>query len=325
MAPLLGIFVDLRNPGQWHRAPANHAARSLEIVEYAERLGADAVWATEHHFFPDAYLSQPLTYAAAVAARTTRVRVGTAVLLGALRHPRHVAEQAALVDALSGGRLELGLGAGYVAAEYDAFDRDIGRRFTSTDNTFAEVARLLATDQLGALTVQPRIPMWLGYQGPRNARRAGRLGAGLLTLNRSSLAPYHDGLAEAGLSPDAARMGGSVDIVVADDPEAAWQRVRPHYAHQLETYLHAHDPSARLPPGALDDRFAAGRPQGISVRLSVLSPDEAVAEIERRIAGLPVAHVYTWASIAGMDDSLVDEHLRLLFGEVAPRLRATGA
>jgi hypothetical protein len=71
----------------------------------------------------------------------------------------------------------------------------------------------------------------------------------------------------------------------------------------------------------LDGRFAQDRPARLSVRLSVLTPEEAVADIAERTAGLPVHHIYTWASIAGMPEDIVDEHVELLFGHVAPRLR----
>lgn len=300
-------------------------ARTIDVVRNAEALGADSVWATEHHLFDDGYLGQPLTLAAVLAARTERVRLGTGILVAPLRHPRHIAEEAALVDAVSGGRLELGVGAGYAAAEFAAFDADLSRRFAATDAAYCEVRRLLATDglgqRLGPGPVQDPVPMWLGYQGPRGAERAGRLGSGLLTLNRASLEPYLAALREQGHPEGCARMGGCVDVIVSRDPERAWERIRPHYAHQARSYLRAHDPRAEIPETALISRFGATRRGLNSVRLSVLTPDEAVAEIEQRIDGMPAAHVYTWASIANMPDDLVDEHVELLFGDVAPRLR----
>ena len=174
----------------------------------AERLGAGAAWFTEHHGFPDGYLPQPLVLAAATAARTSRLRVGTAVLLAPLRHPRHIAEEAALVDLVSGGRLELGIGAGYAAGEFEAFGADLGGRFRATEGAATEIARLLAAGEVSPAPVQDPLPLWLGYRGPRGARRAGRLGAGLLSLDRRLLAPYRAGLAEGGHDPDAdARMG----------------------------------------------------------------------------------------------------------------------
>jgi alkanesulfonate monooxygenase SsuD/methylene tetrahydromethanopterin reductase-like flavin-dependent oxidoreductase (luciferase family) len=323
--PRIGLFLDLRNPEPWRVPSERLLARTIEVVRRAESLGADAVWATEHHLFEDDYLGQPLTLAAALAARTERLRIGAGILFAPLHHPRDIAEQAALVDAISGGRLELGLGAGYVAKEYVAFGADLAQRFATTDAAFSEVRRLLDAGGLGPGPTQQPVPMWLGYQGPRGAARAGRLGGGLLTLNRASLEPYRTALREHG-HPDAiARMGGSVDIIVSRDPEQAWERIKPHYIHQALSYLRAHDPAAEIPESSVTTRFAADRRGLASVRLSVLTPDEAVEDITQRIDGLPVAHIYTWASIANMPDDIVDEHVELLFGEVAPRLRGAGS
>src|SRR5690349_4941501 len=108
----VGIYFDLRNPGGQRPWPDVYGS-ALETIEEAERLGADSVWLTEHHQFDDGYLPQPLVFAAAVAARTRRVRIGTAVVLAPLKPAVELAEQAAIVDILSSGRLELGLGAGY--------------------------------------------------------------------------------------------------------------------------------------------------------------------------------------------------------------------
>jgi hypothetical protein len=115
-------------------------------------------------------------------------------------------------------------------------------------------------------------------------------------------------------------MGGVIDLIVARNPEAAWEVIRPHYAHMATTYAQAHSPGASLPEGVLETRFGRDR-RGAPLALSVLTPDEAVAEIRRKIDGLPVEHVYFWASIAGMPGAIVDEHVELLFNEVAPQVR----
>src|SRR5690606_6110691 len=112
-APAIGFLFDVRNPAPWARPWPEVVGSALDLVVEAELQGAGSIWATEHHDFPDGYLSQPLTFLAAAAARTRRVRLGTGVLLAAMRHPRHVAEQASFIDNLSDGRLELGIGAGY--------------------------------------------------------------------------------------------------------------------------------------------------------------------------------------------------------------------
>jgi hypothetical protein len=93
------------------------------MVQNAESAGADSVWLSEHHFFDDGYLPQPMTLAAAIASRTQRLRIGTAVLIAPLRSAVQIAEEAAIVDLVSGGRFELGLGAGYRVPEPIAADQ----------------------------------------------------------------------------------------------------------------------------------------------------------------------------------------------------------
>lgn len=152
----VGVYFDLRNPPGWAQDPVRLHGFTLELVEEAEELGLHSVWLSEHHGFEDGYLTQPLTFAAAVAARTTRIRIGTAVLLAPLRHPVHVAEESALVDLLSGGRLEVGLGAGYSMAEFELFGADLATRFDATDRAARDLRALWAGDAIAA----PGWPAW---------------------------------------------------------------------------------------------------------------------------------------------------------------------
>lgn len=319
-----GLFFDLRNPPRWQRPWAEHYRRTLDLIRAAEGMGADAVWFTEHHFLEDGYLPQPLTFAAAVAARTSRVRIGTAILLAALRHPRHTAEEAAVVDLVSGGRLELGIGAGFSQREYDAFGADLRRRYSLTDAAAAEIRRLLA-EEVTPPPVQDPVPIWMGYQGPQGARRAGLLGTGLLALDPRLVKPYTEGLVEGGHDPSAARMGGMLDIIVADDPEEALQRILPHYIYQLNSYRRMRAGKSRSYHDlTVDDVLAGVAPGGKVPGLTVLTAQDAVRTVRERTAGLPVEHVYLWASVAGMPEDLVQRHVELLFGEVAPLLRSAG-
>ena len=319
----LGLYFDLRNPAPWARPWPEVYGRALDLVVEAERLGAASVWFSEHHLFTDGYLPQPLTFAAAAAARTSRVRIGTAVLVAALRPAALIAEEAAVIDQLSGGRLELGIGAGYSVPEYEFYNADITKRYGLTDAAVAEIRRLLDDGIVTPPAAQNPFPIWLGYQGPQGAKRAGRLGVGLLSLDRALLDPYREGLVEGGHDPAIARTGGMLDIIVADDPEAAFERILPHYAHQLNSYRAAAVAgSGRDAPKEITvEKLRSGAAQkGQIPGLRVLTPSDAVNAIREATDGSPVEHVYLWASVAGMPEDLVERHVELTCTQVAPNL-----
>ncbi len=320
----LGLFFDLRNPEPWAAPWADVYARNLELVERAEQGGLGSVWFTEHHLFADGYLPQPLTFLAAVAARTRTITIGTAVLLAALRPAPLVAEEVAVVDQISGGRLQLGIGAGYSPREYDLYDKDLSKRYGLTDAAVAEIRRLLDDGVVTPPAAQRPFPIWLGYQGPQGARRAGRLGVGLLSLDQRLLEPYREGLAEGGHDPAAARTGGMLDIVVADDPEQALARILPHFLHQANTYAECAVAGTDVEPRVLTAEKVMGRSTvpGQIPGLRVMTPADAVTAIREATAGAPVEHVYLWASVAGMPGDVVDRHVELLCTEVAPALHA---
>jgi alkanesulfonate monooxygenase SsuD/methylene tetrahydromethanopterin reductase-like flavin-dependent oxidoreductase (luciferase family) len=328
----VGIYADLRNPPGWRRPWGAHYARVLERIVEAERLGVDSVWLTEHHLFEDGYLPQPLTLAAAIAARTGRVRIGTGVVLAPLRPALQIAEEAAIVDLVSAGRLELGLGAGYRVPEFAAYGVDPARRFALLWERTREVRRLWDEGVCTPPPLQDRVPVWLGVMTARGARMAGRLGEGLLWLGRDLLEPYRTGLAEGGHDPASGRMSGLANIILADDPEAARARLRPHVGYQRETYARYGSEGLRgdgrgaLPPTLT--RRAEGRQQerrGATLdaqppRLHVLAPEESVPLVRSWLDGLPVDHVFLWESIAGMPDDLADRHVELVATRLAPAL-----
>jgi alkanesulfonate monooxygenase SsuD/methylene tetrahydromethanopterin reductase-like flavin-dependent oxidoreductase (luciferase family) len=314
----VGIYLDGRNPPQWARPWPEHYARTLELVEEAERLGVASVWCSEHHFFEDGYLPQPLTLAAAIAARTSSIRIGTAVLLAALRPAVHVAEEAAMVDILSNGRLDLGVGLGYRVPEYEGFGRSFDRRFAQTEAVLREVVRLWADGAVTPPPVQHPVPLWGGFFGPRGARLAGELGAGLLALDPALMAPYREGLVAGGHDPASARCAAVVNLVVADDPEAAWPRIRPHLQYQWDSYhrYSVEGTGAAAPPPIDPERWVTPRADGTPARFAVCTPTDAAAHVRALTDGLPVTQVYLWASIAGMPDDLVERHVTLLGTEL---------
>ena len=188
----------------------------------AEDLGYDGVWLSDHLFYsfarygasdePIAAL-EPLTTMAALAAVTERARIGVLVLCAPFRHPAMVAQAAATIDGISSGRVEIGLGAGWLQQEFEAFGftfGSVGERFDALEDALAITNGLFAgTDPLshegrtwslhgGRLTpspVQTPIPVWAGGKGgPRLLRAAARWACGWNVVWRMSPDAYRDAL-----------------------------------------------------------------------------------------------------------------------------------
>jgi alkanesulfonate monooxygenase SsuD/methylene tetrahydromethanopterin reductase-like flavin-dependent oxidoreductase (luciferase family) len=115
----IGTFLLMQSPSQ--RPSEEIYARGIELAQAAETLGFRNVWLGEHHFSTYGYLSRPAQLAAYIAAKTTRLRVGTAVIVVPLHHPLVVAEEIATLDQVSGGRADIGLGRGYQHYEFERF------------------------------------------------------------------------------------------------------------------------------------------------------------------------------------------------------------
>lgn len=316
-----GIYFDLRNPPDWATDWSRLYGFTLEMCEEAERLGCHSIWLSEHHLFDDGYLPQPLTFAAAVAARTRTPRIGTAIVVAPLHHPVELAEQAALVDIMSSGRLDLGIGAGYRVPEFDLYGVELSKRYTATDGCAREMRRLWEVVTPGP--VQDRVPIWMGYQGPKGARRAGLLGESLLTTTAALWPTYRDALIEAGHDPSIARMAGGVNGWVTSDPEADWPLVSKHVAAQLDSYRRhmvegTDQPIPRpVDPDKLRNRESRGRPLD---SINYGTPEEVAAQIRSHTAGAPVEEVFLWASVAGMPEDVVASGVQTICGELAPLL-----
>lgn len=317
----IGIYFDLRNPAEWQRSPAALYSNAIDLAVEAERLGLDSVWASEHHFFDDGYLPQPFTLLAAIAARTTRVLLGTAIVVAPLHHPVDLAEQAAVVDIISNGRLRVGLGAGYAQREFDAFGADLQTRYRVTDSRIRDVRALLDDGVVTPSPIQRPFPIWAGYQGPQGARRAGRLGCGLLSLNAELLTPYREGLLEGGHDPSSARMMGLLGVILADDPESTYERLLPFVCHQLNTYRAAAAAgSGRTPSLITPEKLREGRSKpGVIPPIEVLDASDAVTRLRQLTDGVPAEEIYLWASIAGMPDDITQRHVELM-ARVRPQL-----
>ena len=188
-----GLITCQRYPGD-PRSDTELYRQALALAEDADAFGLDSVWVSEHHFVDDAYLPSLLPLCAAIAARTRRVQVGTALLLAPLHDPVRLAEDAAVVDLISGGRLVLGLGLGWRAEEFDALGIPLADRVPRLLAAI-EVLRQAWSGELvrgghGArypgMPVRPLPaqrggpPLWIGALTEPAIRRAGRVADGFM-------------------------------------------------------------------------------------------------------------------------------------------------
>jgi probable F420-dependent oxidoreductase len=185
----LGLF--LRNMG-----PQSAPATLLECARAAEAAGIDDLWVADHIAIPpdDAegsngrYLD-PLATLAYLAGATQRIGLGTAVLVLPYRPPLATAKWVASIQELSGGRLQLGVGAGWMEAEFRAVGVDRRRRGALTDETLAFLQRCFAGDEVEANGQRflfrprpPRPPILVGGAPPHALRRAVRYGDGWMPM-----------------------------------------------------------------------------------------------------------------------------------------------
>src|SRR5215216_806910 len=251
MTPLVkfGIWYDFRNPPLWSRPYDDLYRETIEQAEWADTLGFDSIWLSEHHITDEGYLPSIFPMLAALAMKTRSVRLGTAMILAPFQHPIRFAEDAAVVDQLSGGRLDLGVALGYRVEEFAALRVPRTERGSRT-NELVEVARLAWTGRpfsyngrhwsLEDVVVTPTPhqsdgpPVWIGGASHAAARRAGRLGCHFMP---DSFAPlevyeiYRASLAEHGHDPLAFSVGTNRVIYVCEDPEEGWNDVKDHYLY----------------------------------------------------------------------------------------------
>jgi luciferase family oxidoreductase group 1 len=190
----IGTFLLMQSPSG--RSSNEIYARAIEQAQAAEALGFRNVWLAEHHFSTYGYVSRPLQLATYIAAKTTRVRVGTAVVVVPLHHPLIVAEEIATLDVLSGGRADIGLGRGYQRYEFERFglklDSEGARWDESLDvllkafegKPFSYDGKFFKVPETAIFpkTVQkPRPPVWITAQSEYSIQAAARRGLNVLT------------------------------------------------------------------------------------------------------------------------------------------------
>jgi alkanesulfonate monooxygenase SsuD/methylene tetrahydromethanopterin reductase-like flavin-dependent oxidoreductase (luciferase family) len=280
----LGFLTHLHGTADPHQVYRDY----VELFVAAEELGFDSGWVAQHHFDPAAGgLPSPFPFLAAAAERTRRIRLGTAVVTLPLEDPIRVAEDAAVLDALSGGRLELGVGSGADPATFAVFGKDAGRRREDNSAALAVLVDALAGRPVAGtdLTLHPAAPglagrVWQAAFSRDGASYVGSLGSRLL-LNRAAhgregrtddvQVPWAEAYLAAYTGPPGqVRIGLSRGVYPATDKRAARAAIEAPVQHAVERLIRL----GRLPAGLSPEEYfermhiSYGSPQEVAEHLA---------------------------------------------------------
>jgi alkanesulfonate monooxygenase SsuD/methylene tetrahydromethanopterin reductase-like flavin-dependent oxidoreductase (luciferase family) len=325
---------------------------------FAETVGFDGVWLTEHNFTGESVYCDPIPFASVVAARTSRIRIGFAVIQLALRHPIRLATQLALLDNLADGRLDVGVGHGTNYNEYEFVG--YGLRSDDSRERMAETLEVMIRAWTEAPLVhqgkyyqlslpelrpgprqRPHPPIWRSVSSSGSARECGRLGAPILTarisLTRVSeqLALYEAGLAESGLDAGTQRRlreraavwrfvhVGESPAQAEDELAAALLATRRHMVHARAT----HNPadfkvaSSRVNPWN-DPRVS--HEDGVRYSLETAALYGTAGRVADQVAQLRdtgVGHVLCQMTYGYLPHARIMESMRRFGESVIPRFR----
>jgi len=328
-----GMLWSLRNPPAYGRSLADLYRDTLEEIVYAEALGYHAVWLTEHHFKDDDYLPSVMPVLGAIAARTTRVRIGPYVLLMPFHHPVRLAEDAAVVDVLSGGRLDLAIGVAYMPDEFDGFAidrRTRGRRHEEGTQILLGAWGDEPLEHHGQLfdfsgvpvtpkPVQRPIPIYLGGTSRPVLERVARLGVrGVAGRPSADDMPFLlEKLAEHGRDPASVEYLPFRFLWVDRDHERARRVATPYVEWIVGNYQRWHGASEiPLYQGDINRHCIMGSPEYCIERIEDFLARGAHAPIEQLIIQPP---------LLGIDHAESMRMLETFATEVMPHFAQTKA
>ncbi|MFB6169916.1 MAG: LLM class flavin-dependent oxidoreductase [Haloarculaceae archaeon] len=318
-------------------------AEMVDLARTADEVGLDSVWVSEHHFVDDGYISAPLAVLGGLATATSDIEIGSSIVLAPLHDPIRVAEDAAAIDLLSGGRFTLGLGLGYRTEEFEAFGVPRRERAPRMADAVKTIRGALGPGPLDYdpefhdagpdVTVTPEpaseVPVVLAGGAPPAVRRAGRLGDGWLALPGESIA----GLRARVDDIEAAREEADVDRrftvypgargYVGESREHAWETMKDGYFYTLSKYgeFGLEGLEAFAAADSVGDLPEAAREQ-MREQAVFGSPEQVVEELSAYREALgDDAHFVLRTFVPGMDAADLDAGLRRLGEEVAPHLR----
>lgn len=328
----MALFIaryDLRVPDGSPASRADMYRTALDQASWCEHHRFDMLVLSEHHGVGDGYLSAPLVMASAMAAVTSRMPIMISALLVPLHDPIRLAEEIAVLDIASGGRVQYTAGLGYRREEYDQAGQDWSSRGARMEECLQTMFQAWTGEpfEYQGRTVQvtprpfsdPRPLVFYGGGSAAAARRAARLDMPLFAQHGDPgvAQAYNEARRELGLEPGLALappQHGPGTVFVSRDPDKAWDRIGDYLLYEATEYSAwqqgvtsaVHDSSTTV---------SEMRDAGV---YSIMTPDECVA-FATSIG--PMDPVTTHPLCGGIPPELSWEHLELLGNEVIPRVK----
>ncbi len=311
----------------------------LTEIAVADEMGFDSAWLTEHHFLGDGYCPSLLIAAAAIAARTKSIRIGTGVLLMPLHDPMRIAEDAAVVDLISRGRLILGLGLGYRLEEFEGYGRSLKER----KGRMEESIEILEKSWSGGAfsfngkyyrvkdanvtpkPVQRPIPIWIGAFTEPAIRRAARIGAplyvpaiGTIPIVKSLFDLHSSLLQEYGKDPDECEKPVVREFYISDKKkEEVWDDIKEYSTYTAKGYAQwgsmvdysgnlISDPTNPIIYDIVKDQSIIG------------TPEECIETIEQYKENLPIDNLICRFKFPGISHQEAMRSMKLFVEKVLP-------
>ena len=331
--PKLALDFDLRHPAHLGANGADTYAAAVDIIAWADDLGFERVAFGEHHQSTDGYLSCPIVFAAAAGAITNRIRIRISILLALLYDPLRLAEEVAVADLCTQGRLDLAFGVGYVEDDFVAFGADYHRRGRNLDELVPFLRRAWTGEPFEhrgttvRVTPRPRqdpMPIYLGGGASRRSiDRAARIADGFFPPGMAGpWEAYRKACLEIGKAdPGPWAPRGPIFLwVTTDDKDAVWERLAPHIRHQIDSYGQwtraglGKATGPYIPTGDLDSLKQDGAYQ-------VLTPDEVI-ELAGQLGTRGELHLNPL--LAGINPEEAWKMLRTFEADVLPHIGAPG-
>ena len=329
MSVRLALRYDMRAPSFGAPAAELYPA-AVDQCAIADAAGFDVVYLAEHHAADDGYCPSPIVVASAIMGRTTRLRVHFSAIIAVLHNPIRLAEDLAVLDLISRGRVEMTLGIGYRLHEYAMFGVDKKRRVKVLESIIERMEQAWSGEpfEYEGMTIQvlprpvqrPRPPLYIGGSTEAAAVRAARYGDDFMPATPQLYDRYLEERERLGLPPrPRPRPKGPLFLFVSDDPDRDWPVVAPHVMYNsnsnAEWAKERGIGDTPYPPLRDVDDLKA------SPQFAVVTPEECV-ELIAKIG--PDADITLHPLMGGLAPAVGTASLERFIADVLPELARRG-